>query len=288
MSYNSKQLTGLNRQLIDQFYTKEEVAKLCIDELIKKINLEKYTLIIEPSAGTGSFSNYFIEHKGKYKLKAYDIEPKQDYIEKIDFLVMNDKYQNENILVIGNPPFGRQSSLAKKFIQKCTSFCQTLAFILPKSFKKSSMQKVFPLTFHLIFELDLPLNSFYIEKSATQKSYDVPCIFQIWDHQSIHRYISPKLDPIGFSYVVFNDKPDFSLRRVGVNAGMISCDLNKSKESHYFIRLDDKYKNQSKWNEIFIEKYKQHQFKHNNTVGPKSISKQEFTEVLNIILTDFK
>ena len=50
----------------------------------------------------------------------------------------------KNIHIIGNPPFGRQSSLAIKFIKKSCEFCDTLSFILPKSFKKESLKKHFP------------------------------------------------------------------------------------------------------------------------------------------------
>ena len=45
--------------------------------------------------------------------------------------------------IIGNPPFGRQSSLAIKFIKKSCEFCDSISFILPKSFKKDSLKKHF-------------------------------------------------------------------------------------------------------------------------------------------------
>jgi hypothetical protein len=44
------------------------------------------------------------------------------------------------IHIIGNPPFGRQSSTAIKFIKKSCLFCNSLSFILPKSFKKDSLK----------------------------------------------------------------------------------------------------------------------------------------------------
>ena len=51
----------------------------------------------------------------------------------------------KKIHIIGNPPFGRQSSLAIKFIKKSAEFCDSISFILPKSFKKDSLKKHFPL-----------------------------------------------------------------------------------------------------------------------------------------------
>ena len=35
---------------------------------------------------------------------------------------------------IGNPPFGPQSSLAKKFIKESCEFCETIAFVSSKEF----------------------------------------------------------------------------------------------------------------------------------------------------------
>ena len=69
-----------------------------------------------------------------------------------------------------------------------------------------------------------------------------------------------------------------------MNAGLVSKDYNKSHESHYFIKLEDNNKLEEiikKINELdFCEK--------NNTVGPKSISKQELIEKLNKIMNNDK
>ena len=147
------QTKGLKRNTIDKYYTKSIVVDLCINEIKKYLSISKDDLIIEPSAGNGSF----IEN---IKLLSnnnifYDLEPdnleiiKQDYLE-LNYDNIQKKYQK--IHVIGNPPFGRQSSLAIKFIKKSCEFCDTISFILPKSFKKDSLKKRFPLNFHLVLE----------------------------------------------------------------------------------------------------------------------------------------
>ena len=106
----------------------------------------------------------------------FDIDPQKKYIQKKDYLEFNiDKNNDIKYHVMGNPPFGRQSSLAKKFIKKSCSFCDSISFILPRSFKKESYQKVFPLNFHLIFQEDIELNAFQVNK----KEYNVPCVFLI-------------------------------------------------------------------------------------------------------------
>ena len=73
------------------------------------------------------------------------------------------------------------------------------------------------------------------------------------------------------------ENPDFSLRRVGVYAGKIDSDIDKSEQSHYFIKLDPQ-----KNKEHFLERYGSIVFETDNTVGPRSISKQEFIAKLNI------
>ena len=55
--------TGLKRKTSDAFYTKPEVAKKCVEELSNIIKFEEYDTIIEPSAGSGVFSDIFLEFK---------------------------------------------------------------------------------------------------------------------------------------------------------------------------------------------------------------------------------
>ena len=50
-----KQTKGLNRNTIDKYYTKDSVAELCLNLVRKYIQINPDDLIIEPSAGNGSF-----------------------------------------------------------------------------------------------------------------------------------------------------------------------------------------------------------------------------------------
>lgn len=270
--------TGLKRIITDKFYTKDNIAKNCIEILKQKISIEEYNIILEPSAGAGVFIEPFIGQD--YKIIAYDIAPNHNLIIKNDFLSINKLHCKikDKILVIGNPPFGRQSSIAKKFIKKCCQYknIEVIAFILPKSFKKDSFKKTFPLKFHLISETDLPNNSFIIDG----EEYNVPCVFQIWKLKNINRIEPIKVYPIGYKIVKKKDNPDISFRRVGVYAGKIDTHIiDKSIQSHYFITFDNKFTLQ-----YIVDNYKHSMFNHNNTVGAKSISQQEMITVFNTIL----
>jgi len=280
------QTTGLNRDITDKFYTKNTIASQCCQLIQQHIDINKdIDLIIEPSAGNGSFINPITNITNNTLF--YDILPEHPKIIKQDFLDLDlstIEYPNlhTKIHIIGNPPFGRQSSLAIKFIKKCASFCDSISFILPKSFKKDSMQKHFPLNFHIIYECDLDDNSFIINSNTTnEQEKDVPCVFQIWERKSYDREPIVKQVPNNFSFVKREDDPDISFRRVGVNAGTIDTEnLNeKSIQSHYFIKFEPGIDKLS-----IIDTLKTIIYDNNNTVGPKSISKQEIIREFNKII----
>lgn len=277
MSNKIIQEKGLKRNTIDKYYTKSEVVNQCIDLVKQYISISKDDLIIEPSAGNGAFIEQIKSLTNNYLF--YDLEPENNEIIKQDFLLFDYKEiktKYKKIHIIGNPPFGRQSSLAIKFIKKCCEFSNTISFILPKSFKKNSMQKYFTNNYHLIFEIDLMEYSFLVNGNNA----DVPCIFQIWKYKNKERPQIKNQLPNNFKFVKKNENPDISFRRVGVNAGTIMETIDdKSEQSHYFI----KFTNNKSINDN-IKKLKKIKFNFNNTVGPKSISKNELIDEFNKIL----
>jgi predicted RNA methylase len=273
----TKQTKGKHRNTIDKYYTKDIIVELCLNFVKKYIEINPNDLIIEPSAGNGSFIMGIKSITSNFKF--FDLEPDNDEIIKQDYLlykydIIKETYNK--IHIIGNPPFGRQSSLAIKFIKKSCEFCDSISFILPKSFKKDSLKKAFPLNFHLIFEIDLPDKSFLVNGVE----HNVPCIFQIWEKKVINRVVNEKLEPLNFIFVKKTENPDISFRRVGVNAGIIDKKIDeKSIQSHYFI----KFTNGKSINDN-ITKLSSITYDFNNTVGPKSISKQELISKFNSLL----
>lgn len=256
-------MAKIKRDFLDKFYTKDNIVNICLNEL----NLSKFRTIVEPSAGSGSFS------KKINNCIAFDIEPENENIIKKDFLYIDLFFWFEMkrpILVVGNPPFGRQSSMVIKFIKKSCGFADTIAFILPKSFKKQSMMNKIPLNYHLMKSIDLPENCFLLNG----RDYDVPCVFQVWERSNIIREIDKKLSPKSFTFVKKGDNPDFSFRRVGVYAGRISSVINdKSDQSHYFLKANNP--------SDLLEKIEKIKWDHNNTTGPRSISKQELIKIVD-------
>lgn len=247
------------KDALDRFYTKPSIARQCIN-LIDKI--EDYDVIIEPSAGSGSFSN-------QIKCDAYDISPQGENIITANWLELDkSKYFDKKVLVLGNPPFGQQNSLAINFFNESATFCSTIAFILPLSFKKRSIQDKLNYEFWLEKEWVLPTNSFEFDG----EEYDVPCVFQIWKRRTKKR---EKLKIVSktnlFQFVKNRSDADLRIQRVGGNAGKASSDLNFSEQSNYFIKNTSGLSN-----EDFIKLINSTEFSEiAYTVGPKSLSKTE-------------
>lgn len=269
-----KQNRGLKRNTIDKFYTTNSLVCECIKYIKLHLKIEKEDLIIEPSAGNGSFIEGIKTLSDNNVF--YDIEPEHKNIIKQDFLELDFTIYNKNfkkIHFIGNPPFGKQSSTAIKFIKKCCLVGNSISFILPKSFKKESMQKHFDNYFHLIFEMDIKENSFLLNSEVC----DVPCVFQIWERKNTKRILPTKMIPTNYKFVKISECPDISFRRVGVYAGKISTETkDKNVQSHYFIKFTN-----DKSLEENIKLLSDLKFEFNNTVGPKSISKTELIKEFN-------
>ena len=274
----------------DQFYTSNAVAKQCVQWIITAVSgggsgapYDDEYLWIEPSAGTGAFLRQLPPEFTKIGL---DIDPKCDDIVKQDYLTWQaPTVAKKGVIVFGNPPFGRQSSLAKAFIAKSCSFANIIAFILPKSFTKPSMYNAFHPCFHRVFNQELDKNAFIINGGA---AYDVPCVFQIWEKRATERPKDEKVAPIGFEYIAAATSPTtpstFALRRVGGLAGKCYTDTaTRSAQSHYFIRLNDTVS--PAHHAAIISKINKHTFP-SNTVGPRSLSKSEVNVVLNQIIAE--
>lgn len=158
------------RDVLDRFYTPTITAKKCINSIL---NIDQYDLIIEPSAGSGSFSSQI---EG---CVSFDICPQHPDIIKEDYLRVTTGSLPEfsNLLIVGNPPFGQRSSTAKKFISHSIHLgASTIAFILPDTFRKYMNQRMFSSEWRLVSRERLISNSFILDDTTI----DIPCSFFIW------------------------------------------------------------------------------------------------------------
>jgi hypothetical protein len=164
---------------LDKFYTVPHYAKKCIDTVFDLYG-NNFDLIIEPSAGNGSFFNQ-IESANKIGI---DIKPETNN----DIIQMNffdfEPDANNRILVIGNPPFGKVSSLAIKFFNHSAKWANIIAFIVPRTFRKISVQNKLNLSYHLVYDEDVPT-----KPCSFTPQMSVKCCYQVWERKSILRAI---------------------------------------------------------------------------------------------------
>lgn len=243
-----------------------------VKQCLNVLDLSRFDCIIEPSAGMG---NFIKDMPTAASVFAYDINPENDNIEKADWFNVNKTQFNifSSILVLGNPPFGQQNSLAVRFFNESAKFCDTIAFILPLSFKKTSVQNRLDLNFHLIQEIELADCNFML---LNKEEIAVPCVFQIWEKQDKPRKkVKEKIISDKFAFTT-KENADFRIQRVGGNAGKASFDLSRSASSNYFIKNNSDLSNEDFVNQVNDLIFPSIEF----TVGPKSLSKGELVSVI--------
>lgn len=153
---------------LDKFYTQNHVSKLCFEFLQDQLSIDENAIYLEPSAGAGSFLNYLPHYI------ALDIMPEDDRITQQDYLLYTT--DKTDFITIGNPPFGNRSKLAIDFFNKASTMSDVIAFIVPVSFMKWSVQKNLNTQFALHSYMYLEPESF----SSNGEPYSVRTVFQIW------------------------------------------------------------------------------------------------------------
>ena len=237
----------MTQKRLDQFYTNEDVALQCLE----MVSLDGYDIILEPSAGSGAF----YKHLPPTRRLGLDLEPAHDEIMQQDYFeFVPDK--TKSYLIIGNPPFGKNSSLAKRFFNKSAEFSDAIAFVLPRTFRKPSTINQLDKYFHLSKDVILGKNSFHLPDGTL---YNVPCVFQVWERRPQPRKKIPTVVTCDDFEFVGIDKPKggppteqamqaqrdaatICIRRVGAGAGDLYDDYRIKKrdwKSHYYIKTDN-------------------------------------------------
>jgi hypothetical protein len=165
-------LEKVRDQGLDKFYTDPSYSKKCIEKVLELFPTTCWDLIVEPSAGNGSF---YSQIPAKYKKIGLDISPEHPDIQPHDFFDYLPP-TNLRILVIGNPPFGRVSSLAIKFFNHAAEWANVIAFIVPRTFRKISVQNKLHGHFKLVYDEEVPT-----KPCCFSPPMMVKCCFQIWE-----------------------------------------------------------------------------------------------------------
>ncbi len=299
-----------NENGLDQFFTKPKEAKRLFDLVCEKIDVNQFDLFVEPSVGANSFGCLF----PKSKSLLMDIEPQENIfvvdesgktiranakeakvkIIQMDFLSLGAVLKplglmtNKKVIAIGNPPFGKNSSLATKFFNICAKFCDTICFIIPRTFKRVSVQNQLDLNFHLIYNEDLPFSN---KDCVFEPAMNAKCSFQIWQRKSEKRKKTklPKTHP-DWTFLAMGPLEDregcenkqptppkdasFAMKAYGSNCGeIVTEDLDTLRpKSWHWIKCDDPEK--------LINKFKQLDYSiSKDTVRQESIGRAELVQL---------
>ena len=241
---NMKNVTDTRIEGLDKFYTIDSVVDTCISTITKQYDWNSWGMVIEPSAGNGSFFHKIpVSNDNKIGL---DIQPEHvDIIEKNFFDY--DAEKNGKILVIGNPPFGRNCSIAVKFFNHASNWCDTIAFIIPRTFRRESIQNRLNLNFHLVLDEEIPT-----KPCSFTPPMMVKCCFQIWEKRDYKREIiklETSHDDWDFLTLGPNDdknqptppsNTNFVIRAYGGNCGEIKTDnfANLRPKSWHWIKCN--------------------------------------------------
>lgn len=212
-------LSQVREQRLDKFYTRKEVAKECLETIEFLWPWERWSLVVEPSAGNGSF--YFQIPSAASRKVGLDLSPDHPQIQTQDFFTwLPPSASADKILVVGNPPFGRVSSLAIRFFQHAAEFADVIAFIVPRTFRRISVQEKLSRKFHLRFEKEIPL-----KPCAFEPAMNVKCCWQIWERRSVERIpVVVETAHPHWDFLEGAEGAEFSIRAYGGKCGEVRMD----------------------------------------------------------------
>lgn len=204
------------QRAFDAFYTKRSAADECVRSLLSHV-VASETAFVEPAAGAGVFVDALVSAGvGTSGVVAMDVQPSaHPAVEERDFF----EWKPPSLCVFGNPPFGKNASLAAKFFNRAAEFSDAIAFVVPRSFLKPAVENRLDLRFEKVEQFSLPQPAFEFEG----EDRSVPTVWQVWRRIPGGRKRLKVAAPTDFGRVSFerpgSDLTTVLVQRVGQRAG---------------------------------------------------------------------
>lgn len=199
------------QNLLDQFYTKPEIAIVCWQHFTKTLSALNKNLnelfFLEPAAGTGAF----YELLPAQRRLGIDLVPKCDDVKLQDFFKLTNLPSTPpDTVAIGNPPFGKRGKSAIAFFNHAAHLADIVAFIVPVNFRKFTTHKQLDPSMRFISKLPLPRDAFHL---STGRVYAVNTEFQIWTrlptaHNDMRQYKPLPIRHKDFQMWQYNNTPN--------------------------------------------------------------------------------
>lgn len=187
---------------------------------------------IEPAAGDGVFLEA-ARFAGVERMTGYDLNPRSPDVWQANWFEVEPVAGS---VVFGNPPFGFAASMAVRFFQHAaTHEASVIAFILPGSFEKESIQR----RLHPSYELADGCRRRLRFRLPQGGHRDVPCVMQVWRRlpPGQFRRHPPADDGADLFEFTRPENADVAVRRVGSRAGQMLNSVVGTKSTTYFLRV---------------------------------------------------
>jgi len=237
-------------------------------------DVSKDATVCIPGAGVGTYVNALLQvGVSPENIVAVEIDPAYYELGSAMFERLGVKYVLADFLtwqpemkfdvVVGNPPYGKNASLAVKFLNKAAEFSDHISFVLPRTFRKPSVLNRIDEHLHLVEDVDTPNETF---------GGTIITCRQKWEkreekRERIRTYTQhPDLN------FVSKAESNVFVGRVGAGpAGkVLTADYDHLTEQHYFLQVTDVVKERL----VAIQDTLK-QLARAATVGTPSLSKHE-------------
>ena len=220
----------------EQFYTPLETARTVVAHVLETIPDARNRTWLEPSAGTGAFIEALREHDITDVI-ALDIEPHHPQVIQQDFLAWT-THRND-LIAIGNPPFGRNNALSIPFFNHCATMCTDIAFIVPRSWHKWSVTNRMDMGFTLRDDTELSIS--YVDRFGEHgySSNHLKTCLQIWSRTDTPRTLI-KIEDRGYISKVSPAEADIALKVFGYGCGTLVDNFErKPNTTLMFLKIND-------------------------------------------------
>ena len=255
----------------EQFYTPPATAAWVVGRVLELAPESRNKVWLEPSAGSGAFIEALAD-VGISDVLAMDIEPAHPLVRKKDFLTW--RPTAKDVVAIGNPPFGRNNSLSIPFFNKCAQFSSTIAFILPRSWRKWSVTNRISMDFTCISDEDLNINYVDVSGADVYARNNLRTCLQVWTRTSIPRE-RVRITNNGFVEKVSPQEADIALKVFGYGCGTVLTEFARVPNTTLmFLKVNDR-RAVKVLREAPLEKY------FNNVAYTEALAFTEVNDALN-------
>lgn len=211
----------------EQFYTPRNLASELVNLAATVIPDFPQRSFLEPAGGNGSFIEA-LQGLGIRKISAVDLYPKHELVQKGNFL--NFTPEEQNLVTISNPPFGRNNALAIPFFNHAASFSEYICYLVPRSWRKWSVENRLDDRFHKVLDKEVFVSYEDDSGSPVRLANNLRTCFQVWQRKDSPRQKIFVPDN-GLIRKVSPEDAELAIRVFGYGCGRVLTDFEPKKNT---------------------------------------------------------